>query len=647
MTAQALTSLAILKVQWDECGHDYVENFVPFVGEALRLQSADVISIEDLQNTLKTRFSLNIPQGALKTLLARAERQGLVRRKHGVFMREFAAIPQDFPTKSEGAARQQRALLDRFITFARERYSTDLTGEQAEAALIGHLQESAVPLLASTAAGLPVPAAEAVPKMGSFLASSFVVHLDQMDPEGFQYLETVVKGYTLAAALFLPDIGKTRRHFSGLTVYLDTQLILRALGLEGARFRTASVELLDLLYRLNVNLACFSITFDELTRILGAAQHALRDPRHNANQNLFAVYEHLAATGYRASDVEMLIANLEKHLGRLHIRVREPPMHTTSLGLNERRLDELVVQSMPKQRHDAKRHDVDCITAIHRLRQGRQFLDIESCKYLFVTTNTALARAASEFLSQEHDRSSTPLCVSEHTMATLAWVKSPEVASDLSSHRFIADSYAALNPGNDLWRKYCDEIVKLQTIGGITEEDYHVLRFSMVARSALVDATLGNPDAFGTGTVLEILEAAKANARRETEDELAREREAREAAERTGTALRGDWHEQRMQQREKVSAAGSVVGKAAGIVVYGVFLGAVAILVSYGISPEALVTARTLSGAFFWSVLVAGGIVSVASVAEGWSIRAVARKVELSSASWVSKALATWFAIDL
>lgn len=647
MTAQALTSLAILKVQWDERGHDYVDNFVPFLAEALRKSPTDVVSIEELQQQLRDLFRLNIPQGAIQTLLKRAERRKFVRRDRGVFIRIVAALPSDFGVATEDAARQQRALLARFVTFARDKHGVEWSEDQAEGALIAQLQLAAVPLLASASTGVAVPAAEDTTQLDIFLASSFIVHLDRDDPEGFRFLETVVKGYTLAAALFLPDIGKARQRFSNLTVFVDTRLILRAMGLEGDRFRTASVELLNLLYHMNVSLACFTVTFDEITGILDAAQHALRDPRHNTKQGLFAVYERLVETGTRASDVEFMIANLEKILRTLHIKVRPVPEHKVALGISEGRLDEALVRAMPGQRLEAKRHDIDCISAIHRLREARLSHDIENCRFVFVTTNTALARATSEFFAREYERLATPLCVTDHTMATLAWVKNPGLANDLSVHEFIAECYAALNPGNELWRKYCDEISKLQVSGEITADDYHLLRFSTVARAALLDATRGDPDAFATGTVPEILEHARANARRDVEAQLGREHAALGVAEQEVLRLREEQARRNASQLERVNGIGRGIAKLAGWLVYFAISGSVALLAIYGIAPKFLLSFQDGAELAFWGILVLGGIVTVAVVAEGGSVRAVARRIEGAVCSWAVRHVARWLAIDV
>ena len=46
---RALTSLAVLRVNWDEASHDYLEDFVPFLLEALRA-GEDLVALPELNH---------------------------------------------------------------------------------------------------------------------------------------------------------------------------------------------------------------------------------------------------------------------------------------------------------------------------------------------------------------------------------------------------------------------------------------------------------------------------------------------------------------------------------------------------------------------------------------------------------------------
>lgn len=644
MKQSTLTSLAILKVNFDDAGHDYADNFLPFVVEAIRTTEHDEISISALQRDIRESFGLVVPQGALNTLLRRAERKNLVKRAHGVFCRVPGAGNSEFAKERADALRQQSALIAKLVSFVQEKLGLVWDPEEAEEAMLRHLQQSCVPILAATTEGCPIPPLPPSAPATEFAVNAFTVHLFETDPPGFAVLEAVAKGNMLATALFLPEIANANKKFKSLTVYLDTTLLLRALGLEGEGLREPAVELLTLLYEMNVDLACFDATRDELRGILDAARHALQD-RSRIKRGLFSVYENFISSGLRASDVELIIARLERSLKALHVNVKERPLHQVSLTLDEAKLTQILTDLMPAQNAVAQRHDIDCITAIHRLRRGQPKSDVETCGHVFVTSNNALAMAAARYFIDEHERLVVPLCINDHTMATLAWVKNPTLANNWTRKRLIADSYAALRPSNDLWRKYAKEVARLQEAKEISDEEYDVLRFSMVARNALMDSTLGRPDAFTEGTVREVLEVAKKHIRKETEEALATEQERRAGAEAKTREMAEELEQIRLQSEGRIRGIARVCGIAARWISY---IGA-ALVGIYGFSltlpPDMLpfgpIGIWITRGAIF---LFSG--LAIWSLLEGGSVRTLSRAIEVRTSVWVERKLSGIFGID-
>lgn len=638
MLEESLISLAVLKVNWDQRGKDYVDNFIPFVAEGLRRCPQDHVSVAQLQEVMKGAFGLVIPQGALNTLLRRAERYGYVRRERGVYIRVLDAIPATFSAEREAVARQQRALTDKLIAFCKIRHNTEWSAEEAENALLAHLQKASIPILAAAISGSPLPEPKGDIKNAEFLVSSFIVELNEKDPAGFGFLETVMKGNMLATALFLPDISKANQKFSDLEVCVDTRLLLRGLGYEGEGLRASAVELLTLLYKMNVTLSCLDVTLDEMRRVLDAAQHALRDQRHQNRQTLFAVYEHFISVGKTPSDVESIIARLEQALRALHVRVRPKPEHTIELGLNEQKLEALIEEELPMIRLDAKRHDVDCLTSIHRLRRGHVYSEIERSKYIFLTSNIPLARASARFVREEYEYPIAPLCVNDHMLATLAWVKNPSYVADFSRNRLIADSYVALSPSNELWRRYSEEVARLKENGNLSDDEYQLLRYSIVARRALMDATLGNTEAFTEGTVREVLQRAQANLRKDLQEELRGEVGKRMEAEAEARNFR------RMRE-ERASRLGEIaarIGRWCGRAVYAA-LALVFAVGFYATLPSSLPQLVDSARYTVQAAIVVSAALAVWSAAEGGTIRSIARQVEVAVANRVSRWLQDLF----
>jgi hypothetical protein len=572
MNQDLINSLAILKVNFDR-EVDYIENFVPFVAESLRGAPQPEVSTTQLQELMLERFGLRIPQGALKTIVGRLVKKGYARRHHRMVLRNDGALAElDFTKVQAEALRQNRALIDKFVRFCRARYAVELTEERAESVLVGYLKELSGPVLAATVQG------EALPELGSprekdfFLFHSFVAHLCESDPEGFRYLETVVKGNMLANVLFFPaEIGAVKQRFSHVEIYFDTSCLLRALGFGPRAFRDQYRELMGILYELNADLRCFEHTLHEMIGVLDFSRVALQNPRGIDSNS--EVLRYFVRNDFSSSDVELIIAGLEHRLNTLRVRVKQRPPFVDRLGIDERRLESVLHDEVGYHRNETLRHDVDSLAAIYRLREGRPLYTIERCGALFVTDNSALVEASKRFFREEYgsQTSRVPHCILDHHLTTLVWVKKPLDVPDLPRRAIVADCYAALNPSDALWRMYLREIERLQESGELSENDYYLLRFSTQAEMLLTETTMGDPAYVTEGTVREIYSRAMmelgAEDREALEEERAerlREREGRLRAERMAEDAEARRRAERRVQRERIARFSVKVGGALG-----------------------------------------------------------------------------------
>ncbi len=635
---QTLTSLAIIKVNWDR-GRDYIENFVPFAAECLRTAPQAEVSLPNLQIAVKESFGLQIPQGALKTILGRVVRWGFAVRTSGIYVRNEESLAKfDFSALRADALRQQEALIERLRSFAAAQYKVEWSKEQSEYALLACLANQSAPILAAAIEGQPIVLPVKETKYADFVVNAFVAHALETDPEGFNYLESIVKGSMLANALLFPELGEVGRRFDRVEVYFDTTFLLRALGLSGPSPRASCQELLDLLYGLNARLRCFSHTFDEVNGVLEAALTTLRNPnprRYTSGESI----EFLVSNGYKPSDIELIIASLEQRLRTLRIELQHKPPHNVPLGVDEAKLRKALNDAIHYQNEEALNHDVESLTAIHRLRHGRFPKKIESCDALFVTTNTPLASTSTKFFREDYNDNAVPVCITDQTLTTLAWLKRPTKAPDLPRKRIIADCFAALNPPDKLWRSYLKEIDRLRQHNDISAEDFHLIRYSTVARRILMDVTMGDADAFAEGTPLEVLERARAAARAETEEAYSAEKENRLKAERAAKEAQADLELRNQAQYDRIHALSVRIGRWASrallICAYGVIA-----LGTYATLPRPF---PELPGDWLKFVapalLVLMGILSAINLIHGMTLISLIRRWEVFVAEKAESAL--------
>lgn len=653
-----IPTLAVVKVNWDD-RRDYIQNFVPLIAHSLAQGDEEAVSLPEVQKQVKADWGLTIPQAALKAILSRAKREELVRKENGIFKKNFDALEEaDLGSVRESALREHSALVSRLADFAKDRFGRDWTHEDAEKALTSFVDVQIEPILAASISGNKLLELPKSGGFGSVVVNRFVVEIAGNDPSAFGYLETVVKGTVLASVVYLDEAfrsGSTR--LGEVEIFLDTPFLLLALGFAVAELREPCTEMLDLLRNQGAKLRVFDHTVKEIEGVLDNAARCYR----TAGKAEFPgdVIEYFLSESLEASDIELLIAGLDERLATLEIeRVTTPP-HVEGIALDEAGLEKRLGSEIRYRHAEAKVKDVKSLTSIHRIRGGQPCHRIDASKAIFVTTNAALVQSSRRYFQEVYGVDGFPLCLSDAGLTAVVWLMEPREANDLPRKQMLANCFAALNPPDKLWRRYLAEIRRLHAAGDLTDEDVGLLVFSSEARSELVDLTLGDVDAFAEGTVPEVLEAAREDARAGVESDLAekakeadsereraehaeqtakREEEARVAAERRPAEVHAA-HEERRHE---------VAVKVAGILSWAAF-GLLAFLLGLGSTALALGTILPGAPAMFRVIVAAAVVITLvfgcANAIFGWSARRIATSLRDRLAPRIERLLGRIFSV--
>ncbi len=631
-----ISSLALLKVNYDRQRKDYFDNFVPMVAECLRYSSEDVVSLQELQADLRKRFGLSLPQNAIKTVLKRAKKRDYVRLEGMVYHRNENELEKlGFRSEQRRVMQEHNFLIREFIEFCLQHLGVNLNPEDADAALQAYLTENQLQLVNAVTHGTVVPPSGRSVRNFRYLVSSFVRHLQETSSAALSYLETIVKGHMLADAIFLPDPGNATRKFRDTEVYLDTPFLLNALGYGGEAQREPCVELLELLYETGADLRCFTHTRDEIRGVLEACANQVQTGDAGAALGS-EVLHNFRSVGYSKTDVMMLSNNLEKGIDALRIRVIDRPAYSKhEHQIDEDALREELEESVNYSRPQQVSRDVDSISAIMRLRKGYRPLRLEECRALFVTTNSALVGVAQRHLADGPEASSVPPCLTDYALTNLLWLKRPTAAPNLPRKRIIADCYAATRPTERLWKLYLREIDKLRQRRGVTSDEYYMLRHSTAAESALMKATMGDEEGFTQGTVPEILDRVRADIEDRKQAEVDFERASREATESELEAVRqrGVYRRARIKSRAQQYASRAIWGLKLSLLV----VLALATVYSFG-------WGLPFVAASWMRVVATGGLLilllfSLASFWNGTTVEGVARRLDVALARWIERKL--------
>lgn len=508
------------------------------------------MSAAEIAAIVYERFAISLPEGVIQTALRRAARQGFGKRRQAVFEIDKAAVEKvNLDTDRANALRQVNALAERLKRFASDRHGWTFTSnDDAENAPRAFVELQSVPMLrmmvTGAAAQQRLPLGDA-----AYVVSDYVLDLYEQDPEGFAYLETLVKGSMLSSVLYLPSAGEIGRRFDRqTTLYLDTPVILAALGYEGNARAVAARELVELAYREGATLGCFEHTLAETRGVLSAVASGM-SRRGWRPERAGGVESHFLSLGYNPSDIELLVERLDADIAARRIAILPKPSHRSELTIDEAALEGLLQEKVGYAHRDTLLNDLDSLTAIYRLRGGDDQLYLESCRAIFITTNPGVVLAARSYFPVR-EQHSWPAALLDHDVATLLWLKRPMQAPDLPRKQIIADCYAALEPGVAVWTRYLAEIDRLQEREDVAEDHFFVLRYSFEAKKALMDLTNGKPEGVTTQIVHEVMERVRTEMSAPAREELELERRRREAAESSANAVVGQQRDAAEHLRE-------------------------------------------------------------------------------------------------
>lgn len=641
-----LTSLAILKANWDQGQRSYLDNFLPFIADCLNLSHKAEVAPGELSLAVRERFGIPLPEGVVQTLLKRAARLGLGTREQGRFRINKVEVAKfDLTRQRSDAMRREEALVERLMHFCRNRHEFEVERPVAEAALLKHLEKHSTSILRASLRGAAYqPELEDEPL--EYVISDFIVHTFARDPEGFDYLEAVVKGLMLVSVVYLPAPAEVGRRFERTTLLFDTRLLLQALGYEGPEAESSMRQTLELAYELGATLAAFSHTVVETQSVLSGIANSMQ--RFDRSDHRRLTEQWFRKQGYSASDVELLADNVEEDLKGLRIAIVERPDPMVSLTVDEEALETTLQERIHYQSRTPLLHDLDALTAVHRLRNGRRQSQLERCRALFVTTNNPLIGVARQFF-HGGDPQAVPIALADDDLSTLVWLKRPLDAPDLPRLRIIADCYAALEPGNELWGKYLDEADRLRVRGSITQNDYFILRYSLDAKQALMDRTFGVSERLTPEMVEEVLGRAR-DAIKQPEERRAREAEASSSAAETSAAeaaARAEVAEARAaaaeakaltaarlidKQRRKARNHGELRGRLARRTSLVVLIGMAAVVAYFSLPSSLGLPPADLSGIVRWIlrvIFVAAVVVLLICQTTGHSFVSLARRAEV------------------
>jgi hypothetical protein len=503
-------------------GEVYLDLFTPFIAQCALDDERVTIPVDDLIDQAEARFGFRLPHGVARTALRRAAKRGLGVLEHGGFTPDRKKLsPLGSSAELAQAEREQGEMARRFQSYV-EAFDVTLTEDQAAELLADFVEHHASAVLGA-ARGNAGTMPEFDPAEREYLVASFILEVAEPDPLLVQYVERLVTGSMLAAAMYTPGNPEQNTRMDGVTFYLDTGILLNATGASGPTAARACGESLRIIRETGARVVCFEHNVREMQNVLHAVGQHLSTPKAG-DVPTRGVEQHAIEQGWTAQDLSAKALQVPSDLARVGISILDAPGHIEHLTIDEASAEEALAQCIQHSTPTSRVFDLQSLTAIHRMRRGNVRYRIEDCNAVFVTTNGGVLHAARMIFP--NPTRAVPVAMHLSDITTLAWLKRPVSAPDLPRLRVIADCYTAIQPSAHLMDTYYQQSVKLLESGRIGDEEIFQLRYGLEERRILMQLTHGDPKNVTDENVLAVLdrgaERQRREGRKEADDEYGR-----------------------------------------------------------------------------------------------------------------------------
>ena len=534
-TRRGLATVAYLKARFD-AGMDHLGMFQPFVEDAIRVADTDEIELSVVQRLVREATGLSIPADVVKTLLRRAARKGLLTRGGGRYFRsETQGKDSDLPERIKELERAHQGLATHLREFAAERGEELGTDEDALAALTKFLDVNHMGMVLGQT---PETGRWETTSQSDRTVAAFVTKVIEEDGPSYAVLESVVQGLIVQNALLLRDIPSTKRHLTGLNVFLDTGVLLRALGYAGLVEQQVTLESLNLIRAAGARLLAFERTVNEVETILGVYENKLGSQTGVRSLYATALTYHFLSVKATPADIRQEIALLRDSLAKLGIRIRDFPMHISKYTEDEQALADTLRDPKKNRDSDDARvwHDVEAIAAVITLRAGTRPKRVENANYVFVSGSSQTVSNAAQWYRETYPSGVEPI-VHFQSLTNTAWLVRPADGSNVPMHELAAICQAVLRPSTEIWSRFVAGLGELVSSGDVSDDESIAVVASEFTHVRLADF---EPDAdMEASTIREIVERVRAEQETELRSELDEERRKREESERTTAVVKG------------------------------------------------------------------------------------------------------------
>ncbi len=502
-----LENLSLLESLQGAKRADELDIYIPYIANVIDEMSSDIVDKSELQQRLNEKFNIITPMGAISSLLIRAKKQGLVFKSNKQFFivkDKVNSLLSEVESKKSEINQSINLIVDEYLQYCKNEFNYTLSRKEAEDNVYKFIRVN-ISIFSDHISKAEL-SESGIDHNNGYRVASFIKHVNKNTKSLIPEITRIVKGTLLANYLTIVDKSSTKNKFENITIYLDTPILIGILGWDGDIRKKSLNEFIELLVSLNINIKIFEPTFRELNAIFNEWKTSLSNRRYQDFHEM--TRQLMKSRGITPAQMSTEITLLERNLENNNIFIDKKFNLDVKYCCDEVKLDKFLKRAGFKK-NIARAHDVQCISSVFNSRKGSEIRTLNEKFSVFITTNTSIESITGRFFKKEISKESIPLVTSENWISTLLWLKEPNRFSNFPFDILLTDAYSTLSSDDIFWRNFLKRLDKLKISGGITEDDFNLVRYNNSLFGMVKHQTVVNEDDLDDDDVYHIVDKLK------------------------------------------------------------------------------------------------------------------------------------------
>lgn len=432
--------------------------FCNYITYCLSVTPNYILRHDELMNKIKDEFGLILPNHMLKIcirILKKEKKVEKLRNGSGYKLIDFSFNIEDFNRKRDLLKNKEDDLVDGLIKFVKK-FDKDWTNVQAREQLTNFLVEleNAYNLFAT--GSIETINNNCLPN--EWYVGRYVTNLLEDKNASTNYLIDIVNGLMIYIGVYQTQdyLQEKNKKFRGTDFYIDTKLLLRAMGFSWTLEVNATKELIELIIaEYGGNICVFEHTIGEIESALFNAADALKrgGKIYDCELSTFAYLN--KCNDY---DFELYSKTVRMKIEKeLNFKIKPSSdwndLNTRKHNLDWDKLCDFIKTRHPSWKDRAIKNDMSSINNINILRKGDYSVNYGGKKRLpiFITSNSILVKDVKDYVLQhgEDDTgtanwniSSLPIITDNMLMCRL-WVPKATCLTSIPILTLSRNAYAA------------------------------------------------------------------------------------------------------------------------------------------------------------------------------------------------------------